>query len=94
VALDTDDGHTIVLHTVRGVGNMSRQQYYSMGIFPEMFKVIICKGTVSPRAAYEPIAREIIMANTPGVTSADMSSFSYEHRREPLYPFEPDTKFE
>lgn len=93
VALDTDDGHTVVLHTVRGVGNMSRQQYYSMGIFPEMYKVIICKGTVSPRAAYEPIAREIITANTPGVTSADMSSFSYEHRRAPLYPFEPDTTF-
>jgi len=94
VALDTDDGHTIVLHTVRGIGNMSREQYYSIGISPEQYRVIICKGTVSPRAAYEPIAREIIMANSPGVTSADMSSFSFKNRRTPLYPFEPEAKFE
>ena len=94
VALDTEDGHTIALHTVRGIGNMSREQYYFMGIFPEKYRVIICKGTVSPRAAYEPIAREIIMADSQGVTSANMSSFSYEHRRKPLYPFEPETKFD
>lgn len=94
VALDTEDGHTIALHTMRGIGNMSREQYYFMGIFPEKYRVIICKGTVSPRAAYEPIAREIIMADSQGVTSANMSSFSYEHRRKPLYPFEPETKFD
>ena len=72
---------------------MSRQQYYYMGIFPENYKVVICKGTVSPRAAYEPIAREIIVADSPGVTSANMSSFSYQHRRKPLYPFESETKY-
>jgi microcystin degradation protein MlrC len=94
VALDTEDGHTIMLHTARGIGNMSREQYYFMGIFPEKYQVIICKGTVSPRAAYEPIAREIIMADSPGVTSANMSSFLYKHRRKPLYPFESDTKFD
>jgi microcystin degradation protein MlrC len=94
VALDTDDGHTILLHTVRGIGNMSREQYYSIGILPEQYRVIICKGTVSPRAAYEPISREIIMANSAGVTSADMSSFPYQNRRIPLYPFELETKFD
>jgi microcystin degradation protein MlrC len=93
VALDTPDGSTIVLHTNRGIGNMSRQQYYAIGIFPEKYRIVICKGTVSPRAAYEPIAREIIMADTPGVTAADLSSFAYKRRRRPLYPFEPDAKY-
>lgn len=93
VALDTDHGFTIVLHTERGVGNMSRQQYYSMGIFPEQYQTVVCKGTVSPRPAYEPIAGEIIVADTPGVTSADMSSFDFKRRRKPLYPFEPDATF-
>lgn len=93
VALETTSGYTIVLHTERGIGNMSRQQYYSMGIVPEQYRVIICKGTVSPRAAYEPIAREVITADTPGVTSADMASFVYNNRRRPLYPFEPETTF-
>lgn len=93
VALDTTSGYTIVLHTERGIGNMSRQQYYSTGIFPEQYRVVICKGTVSPRAAYEPIAREVITANTAGVTSADMASFAYKHRRRPLYPFESVATF-
>jgi microcystin degradation protein MlrC len=91
VAVDTDNGHTIVLHTARGVGNMSRHQYYSMGISPEDYKTIICKGTVSPRPAYEPIAGKMIVVDTPGVTSADMSSFDYKNRRKPLYPFELET---
>ena len=93
VALDMAEGSTIVLHTDRGIGNMSRQQYYFIGVFPEKYRVVICKGVVSPRAAYEPIAREIIMANTPGVTSADLSSFTYRRRRKPLYPFEQDAKY-
>ena len=94
IALDTTDGHTLLLHTKLGWGNMSREQMYSIGIFPERCRVVIAKGVVSPRAAYEPIAREIIMANTPGVTSADLSTFDYRHRRRPLYPFEEDARYE
>jgi len=44
----------------------------------------------SPRAAFEPIAAQLIWAATPGCTSADLSTFSYAHRRRPMYPFEPD----
>jgi microcystin degradation protein MlrC len=76
------------------VPNISRQQMYSIGIFPERYRVVVAKGVVAPRAAYEPIAREIIMANTPGVTSADLSTFDYRNRRRPLYPFEEDAKYE
>jgi len=94
VALDTTDGHTLLLHTERGFGNLSREQMYSIGIFPERYRIVVAKGVVSPRAAYEPIAREIVMANTPGVTTADLSTFDYRHRRRPLYPFEEDARYE
>jgi len=94
VALDTTDGHTLLLHTVRGFGNLSREQMCSIGIYPERYRVVVAKGVVSPRAAYEPIAREIIMANTAGVTSADLSTFDYRNRRRPLYPFEEDAAYE
>jgi len=94
VALDTTDDHTLLLHSVRGFGNLSREQMYSIGVFPERYRVVVAKGVVSPRAAYEPIAREIIMANTPGVTTADLSTFDYKHRRRPLYPFEEDAAYE
>lgn len=86
-------GITLLLHTERGVGNMTREQMYSIGIFPERYRIVIAKGVVSPRAAYEPIAREIILADTPGVSSADLSTFDFRHRRRPLYPFEENAGY-
>ena len=90
--LDTTDGHTLVL-TSRRTGNTSIQQMYSVGVQPERYKVVVAKGVQSPRPAYEPIAAEIILVNTPGVTTSDLSYFTYQHRRRPLYPFEKDATY-
>ena len=37
--------------------------------------------------------RNAILVNTPGVTTADMSTFTYHHRRIPLYPMELDAEY-
>jgi microcystin degradation protein MlrC len=66
---------------------------YSLGVWPEKYQVVVAKGVQSPRPAYEPIAAEIILVNTPGVTTADLSTFEYRHRRRPLYPFERDAAY-
>ncbi len=90
--LETTDGHTLVLTSNRD-GNTSREQMYSVGIWPERYRVVVAKGVVSPRPAYQPIASRIILVNTPGVTTADLSTFSYHRRRRPLYPFEEDAGY-
>lgn len=90
--LETDDEYTIVL-TSRRIGNTSIQQMYSLGIRPEGKQIVVAKGVHSPRPAYGPIAAEIILVNTPGVTTSDLSLFAYEHRRRPLYPFEPEATY-
>jgi len=92
VVLETTDDHTLLL-TSRRSGNTTRQQMYSAGIRPEDKRVVVAKGVVSPRPAYEPIAAQIILVNTPGVTTSDLSFFEYRRRRRPLYPFEPDATF-
>jgi len=92
VVLESEDEFTLVL-TSRRVPNTSRQQMYSVGVFPERKKVVVAKGVIAPRGAYEPIAAEIILVNTPGVTSADLSAFEYRNRRRPLYPFEPEAEY-
>jgi microcystin degradation protein MlrC len=92
VVLETEDEFTLVL-TSRRVGNTSIEQMYSVGVRPERFQVVVAKGVVSPRPAYEPIAARIILANTPGVTTADLSTFTYRNRRRPLYPFETDSVY-
>jgi microcystin degradation protein MlrC len=90
--LDTTDQHTLVL-TSRLVGNTSIQQMYSLGVRPETYQVVVAKGVVSPRPAYAPIAAQIVLVDTPGVTSADLRQFPYQRRRRPLYPFETDAVY-
>ncbi|HLZ26634.1 MAG TPA: M81 family metallopeptidase [Chloroflexota bacterium] len=92
VVLETVDGHTLLLVTNRYL-NTSRQQYYSVGVRPEEFKLVVAKGVVSPRPAYQPIAAEMLLVNTGGAASADLSTFKYRRRRRPLYPFEPDAAY-
>lgn len=92
VRLDTTDGHTLFLNS-RRVGNTSRYGMYAVGIIPEHFQIVVAKGVVSPRPAYQPIAGEVVLVNTPGVTTADLSYFTYHRRRKPLYPFEPDVEY-
>lgn len=88
-AIRTDDGFTIVL-TTNPAGSSSLQQFRALGVEPTAMKIIVAKGVHSPRPAMEPIAREMIWVATPGVTTADLTTFSYRHRRRPLYPLEPD----
>jgi microcystin degradation protein MlrC len=92
VVLETDDDLTLVL-TTRLIGNTSLQQMYSVGVRPETKQIVVAKGVVSPRPAYAPIAAEVVLVNTPGVTTSDLSFFSYTRRRRPLFPFEPDAEY-
>jgi len=48
---------------------------YSLGVRPETKQIVVAKG-VQSRARYAPIAAQIILVNTPGLTSADLSSFT------------------
>jgi microcystin degradation protein MlrC len=90
--LETDEEHTVVL-TSRRTAPMSLEQILSLGIKPERKKIIIAKGVIAPRAAYEPIASEIITVDTPGSTSANPARFDYRRRRRPFYPLETDAEY-
>jgi microcystin degradation protein MlrC len=38
-------------------------------------------------------SREIVLVNTPGVTSSELGQLEYVRRRRPLYPFEADATY-
>jgi microcystin degradation protein MlrC len=88
----TVDDHYVLLNS-RPMGNTSRAELTSAGLDPLHIKIIVAKGVHSPRGAFEPIAAELIQLNTPGCTSADLSTLRYEARRRPMFPFETDTTF-
>lgn len=69
------------------------EQLRSVGIMPEREKIIALKSAVAFRAAYEPIAGEIIEVNSPGLSSVDLRQFEFTNIRRPLFPFDPDARF-
>lgn len=86
----TDTGLTVML-TSRRVPPFSLRQLTAFGIDPAGFRVLVAKGVNAPLAAYAPVCRTILRVNTPGVTSADMTTLPYHHRRRPMFPFERET---
>ena len=72
---------------------MSLEQAISLGIHAERKDILIVKGVVAPRAAYEPVAGEIVLVDTPGLTGDNPRHFSYQHRGKPLFPLEKDATY-
>ena len=81
-------GLTILL-TSRRTPPFSLGMLTSCGLDPADFHLIVAKGVHAPLAAYKPVCRTFIRVNTPGLTTADMRSLAYGHRRHPLYPLDP-----
>ncbi len=90
--VETADQHTVVFTSLR-MAPMSLEQILSLGIRPERKRILIAKGVVAPRAAYEPVAGSIVLVDTPGVTCGNPARFDYRHRRRPLYPLEPEAQY-
>ena len=89
--VETADEHTVVLTSLR-MAPMSLQQILSLGIQPQHKKILIAKGVVAPRAAYAPIAAEIVLVDTPGVTGDNPKHFEYKRCRA-LYPLNREVAF-
>jgi microcystin degradation protein MlrC len=85
--VETPEGLTIQI-TSRRTLPVSLRQLTSCGLDPAKFRILVAKGVNAPVAAYKAVCSTIIRVNTPGVTTADMTTLRYQHRRRPLFPFE------
>jgi len=90
--ISSDAGLTLMLTTRRMVP-FSLQQLFSCGLEPRHFRLLIAKGVNAPLAAYREVCDAFIRVNTMGSTCADMSRLTYQHRRRPMFPMEPDAVF-
>ena len=81
-------GDSLVALTSRRQTPFSLQQLISLGISPTEMKMIVVKAAVAYRAAYEPIAGEIIEVDTPGLTAVNPLHFEYNDIRRPLFPLD------
>ena len=89
-------GKTAVLDTgaVQIVVSERRSEPFDQGVFthcgidPRRKRYVLIKSRQHFRAGFEPIARHIVLCDGDGVTSSDLTRFTYKNRRRPLYPFE------
>jgi microcystin degradation protein MlrC len=82
-----DDLMLLVVTEQRSSPN-SLHQLISCGIYPERQKILVAKGTVAPRAAYDPVAARVILVDTPGVTAVNPARFRFERARRDLWGME------
>jgi microcystin degradation protein MlrC len=88
----TETGLTIML-TSRRMVPFSLHQLTDLGLDQRRFQFIVAKGVNAPLAAYRKVCRSVLRVNTPGATTADLTSLKFHHRRRPMFPFEPETEW-
>jgi microcystin degradation protein MlrC len=85
--LDIGDDSLLVLNSLR-TPPFSLGQLTSLGIDPKQARTIVVKAAVAYRAAYAPIAGEIIPVDTSGLTAINPTRFNYSHIRRPIFPLD------
>ena len=84
----TPDLPNLLLVTMKRSSPNSLHQLISCGVYPQRQRILVVKGAIAPRAAYEPIAAQIIEVDTPGVTAVNPKRFTYRQVRRPLFGLE------
>ena len=64
---------------------MSIHQITCVGIQPQQQRILVAKGAVAPRAAYEPVCSKIIEVDTPGATAINRAPDEFHLARKTLY---------
>jgi microcystin degradation protein MlrC len=64
------------------------QVFLSQGIDPRSKNVLVVKSVQHFRAAYTPIAREIVLVDSGGICSPDISKLNFTKLRRPIWPFD------
>jgi microcystin degradation protein MlrC len=64
-----------------------------VGLDPLEHKLLVIKSTIHYRAAFEPIAREIVEVDAPGLSSSNLARFDFKRIRRPIFPLDPDTTY-
>jgi microcystin degradation protein MlrC len=73
------------LLTTRRSSPNSLHQLISVGIYPQRQRILVAKGTIAPRAAYEPVAAEIVYVDSPGATAVNPARFEFKLARPGLF---------
>jgi microcystin degradation protein MlrC len=81
-------GHIYLEVMERAVRHWDPELYRSVGLEPRDAQIVVVKSPAAFRAAYEPIAAEIMLLDATGVCSPLLRSLPFGRVRRPLYPLD------
>ena len=81
-------GVTIVVNSIKmSPDNIMHAK--SIGVYPEDYRMSVCKGGLAFREAYKPpVANTYIQSDTPGWTSSNLGNFTFKKIRRPMFPLD------
>ncbi len=83
------DGVTVVVNSVREQA-VGLNLFTDLGIDPSRQRAIVVKSAHHYRAAFGPIASEMISVNTPGALHQDLTALEFAHADLDRYPWIED----
>ncbi len=86
------DGVKVILISLRWQ-TLDPEMLRFVGIEPTEEKIVVVKSTIHYRAAFEPIAREIVEVDAPGLSSSNLARFDFKRVRRPIFPLDPDATY-
>ena len=81
----TPDLPNLLMLTTKRQPPFSIEQLNSCGIQPARARILVVKGCIAPRAAYEPICSRLIAVDSPGLTAVNPARFTFKHVRRPMH---------
>ena len=81
-------GITVVLNSITTSPN-NIMHANAIGVYPEDYRVSVCKGGLAFREAYKPpIIKSYIQSDTPGYSSSNLKNFTYRRIGRPMFPLD------
>lgn len=65
----------------------------SQGLEPTEFQIVVVKSSVHYRAAFTPIAREIIEVDTPGISNPAFDRLEFKNLKRPIFPLDREMEW-
>lgn len=84
-------GMVQILVAERSAMTVDPELFRSHGIDPVYCQIVVVKSPNGFRAAYTPIAAQMIVVDTPGVSTANLRTLPFRRVPRPIYPLDPDT---
>jgi microcystin degradation protein MlrC len=82
-------GRLQILAAERSTMTVDPELFRSHGLDPAYMKIVAVKSPNGFRSAYAPLAKAMMVVDTPGVSTANLQKLPFRRIPRPLYPFDP-----